>query len=371
VPEHWDRWAPDGHRMSGAPPDPNAAADLAIDVSLLSGFGFTCRPDCGLCCFASPRLDPLDEQRLRAVAPDVRVEREDGERCIASRPEGGACQFLHELRCRVHSARPAPCREYPVSVHIGTRLQATLVLACPGLPLEPLRSDGIGRRSHPPSGLDTELQSVRSRLTTTVERRRREAERRRRKLVRLLDQQGRWVDEEEVRHRLRGRRLIPTREEYRPDGLPDVGDGLERLPMYFDQRAGPVVLAEAHAGWEALELSPLGGGTSLGLAAPPDQPPTLEGDAASMLEGYLRYWLERDCFLAAVHLDMQSADEGNVEETALEELHAIASDVIARAAVRVQLRGRSGARLQSSDIELGIRATDQDWLDRPTWGSRL
>lgn len=366
-----DDIARDRDRMTVEPPDPTAVSSHEIDTALLAGFGFVCRPDCGLCCFTSPRLDSLDEQRLRAVAPDARVVRQNGERCVAARPDGGACQFLRSLRCQVHSARPAPCREFPLSVHIGTRLQATVVFSCPGLSLSPLPSYGEARDSRPSSGLESGLDSARSRVTPAVERRRQEAERRRRKIVRTLEDEGRWVDEDEVRAQLRGRRLLPGREKYLPSQLPDVGEGLEKFPMYFDGRAGPVVLAEAEAGWEALELSPLGGSTSLGLASPPDLLPTLEADAEKLLEGFLRYWLDRDCFLAAVHLDMLSVREGNVEEVALEELHAIASDAMARAAVRVQLNGRSGARLGASDIELGIRATDQDWLDRPTWGSRL
>jgi len=60
-----------------------------------------------------------------------------------------------------------------------------------------------------------------------------------------------------------------------------------------------------------------------------------------------------------------------VGEAALRDLHSIASDVLARASVRAKLRGDDGRQLGRADIELGIRATDQDWLDRPTWGSRL
>ena len=92
-----------------------------IDVSLLSGFAFACRPDCGLCCFTSPRVDAEDAERLRAVAPDARIVPRGRERCVAARPDGGACQFLTQLRCRVHEVRPAPCREFPISVHVGLR----------------------------------------------------------------------------------------------------------------------------------------------------------------------------------------------------------------------------------------------------------
>jgi Fe-S-cluster containining protein len=353
------------------PPGPTERPAPEVDVSLLSGFDFSCLPDCGLCCYASPRLDRDDEVRLCAAAPKVSIVLEGGERCVAARPDGGACQFLEDLRCGVHAARPAPCREFPVSVHIGTRLQATVVLSCPGLRLEPLAYFGsVGTTVRPPE-LGSELSSVRRRLTPAVERRRSESERRRRRIVHELEDQDRWVAEEEVRKRLGERRLIPGSSEYFPEEPPAAEDGLERLPMYYDGRAGPVALAQGLGGWEALELLPEGGSHPIGLAVPPERPPTLEREAEALLSGYLRYWLARDSFLAAVHLGMLSTSAGSVVDAALADLHAIASDVLARGAVRAKLKGNVGAHLTRGDIEAGIRGTDQDWLDRPTWGSRL
>jgi Fe-S-cluster containining protein len=351
--------------------DPPGAPSLDVDVNLLAGFGFACLPGCGLCCFTSPRLDRDDELPIRTAAPNASILLQGGERRLAARPGGGACQFLNDLRCRIHSARPAPCREFPISVHIGTRLQATLVLSCPGLGLAPLRSYGSADGSASGSGLETELASVRRRLTPAVARRLIEAERRRRRLVRELESQGRWIDEEEVRRQLGGRPLIPPLEEYAPGELPSVEEGLELLPMYYDGRAGPVALAQGLGGWEALELSAEGSSSPVGLAVPPDRPPSLDRAAEMLLTGYLRYWLARDSFLAAVHLGMLSTSEGTVVEAVLEDLHSIGSTVLARGAVRAKLRGEDGTRLSVADVELGIRGTDQDWLDRPTWGSRL
>lgn len=198
-----------------------------------------------------------------------------------------------------------------------------------------------------------------------------EAERRRRRIQRTLEAEGRWVDDEEVRRELTSTDLVPGPGEFRPEQPPPLEDGLERLPLYFDERAGPVALARGPGGWEALEVFPEGGTRSVGRVVPTDRPSALAPDAERLLSGYLRYCSERDAFLGAVHVEMMSVSEGTVTDIALEELRTIGSDVLARAFVRAQLDGHVPARLERADIERGIRATDQDWLDRPTWGDRL
>jgi len=352
-------------------PPPSDPVTTEIDERLLSGFTFTCRPDCGLCCYTSPRLDGSDESRLRLVAPATRVVSHDGERCIAARPDGGACELLEGNRCRAHTGRPAPCREFPVSVHVGVRAQATLVLSCPGLPLDTLDGFSADSIRSPPQGLEAEIRSVLDRAPAVLERVRADALRRRRRIARDLGVEGRWVDEEDVLRVLGLGRLVPTAESYVPGELPTADEGLEPLPMCFDGRSGPVALAQSSGGWEALEVFAEGGARSLGVAVPSGQPPALDPEAERLLEGYLHYFLARDGFLAAVHLDMARFAGGTVTEVALEELHRIGSDVLARGAVLAQLHGESGARLSRADVERGIRATDQDWLDRPTWGRRL
>ena len=344
---------------------------VELDLDLLGGFRFECRPDCGLCCFTSPRLEGDDEARLRRTMPTLRPVGREGARCIAARPHGGACELLDRLRCSVHPVRPAPCREFPVFVHVGTRLQADLVLSCPGLSLDALRGSGPGRGELAFVGLTPEVAAVRERLASTSGRRLADATRRRKRVVRELSDQGRWSEEEEVRERLARRSLVPTANEYAPSELPEVGGGLEQLPMFFDGRRGPMALAQVGEAWESVELSPEGGSESSGVAVPPALPPILDAAAEELLRGYLRHFLARDIFLAGVHWEMTRGEPGTVDEVALAELHAIGSDVLARGAVRAQLRGESGARLTALDIELGIRATDQDWLDRPTWGGRF
>jgi len=350
---------------------PHESRIIDLDLALLGGFRFRCRPDCGLCCFTSPRLEGDDESRVRRAFPALHAVVREGVRCIASRPQGGACELLQGLRCSAHAARPAPCREFPVIVHMGSRLQADLVLSCPGLSLETLREFGSAAGTRAFFGLDLEVAAVRQRLTPRVRLLVADASRRRRRIVRQLSDERRWYDEDEVRGTLAGQRLMPSAREYAPSGLPTIGPGLEQLPMFFDGRPGPVALAQLGEAWEGLELATGGGSRSLGVAIPPGEPPLVDSSGEKLLEGYLRYFLARDSFLAAVHWEMVRGENGTVSEVALSELRAIGSDVLARAAVRAQLRGESGVRLTVFDIELGIRATDQDWLDRPTWGRRL
>lgn len=342
-----------------------------LDLALLGGFRFECRPDCGLCCFTSPRLEGDDEAGLQRAVPTVRTVVREGVRCIAARPHGGACELLKGLRCSAHTARPAPCREFPVFVHLGTRLQAGLVLSCPGLSLDALRGFGSVPGEVAFHGLDREVAAVRERLGLKSGRLLEDVRRRRKRVVRELSDQGRWSEEDEARGRLARRTLIPSAREYAPSELPDIGAGLERLPMFFDGRPGPMALAQAGEAWEVVELAPDGDSVTRGVAVPPERPPLLDPGAEELLSGYLRYFLARDIFLAAVHWDMIRGAEGTVDEVALSELRSIASDVLARAAVRAQLRGESGARLTALEVELGIRATDQDWLDRPAWGGRF
>ena len=68
---------------------------------------------------------------------------------------------------------------------------------------------------------------------------------------------------------------------------------------------------------------------------------------------------------------MLEADEGTVGDWIEAELRAIASLVLSRAAVLATTRRGSFDRLTDEDVLAGIRATDQDLLDRPSWGSPL
>ncbi len=342
-----------------------------IDTELLRGFRFTCRPDCGLCCYAEPRVEAGEQSALLQLFPGTEFRTRDRDSFLASRPDGGACQFLQERRCRAHELRPHPCREYPLTAHVGRRLQATIVLTCPGVGLEPLIRNGSGSTESPAEGLENEIEALRSRRDSGTLRRLTETARRGRRVERLLRETGRWEDDDSVRGRL-GRQLpTPGEADFPVDDPPSRDLGTARLPLFFDGRAGPVALAAALGGWELFELRAEGGATPLGIVPPPSRRPSLAAGAERLLEGYLRYWLRRDAFLASVQLAMLEETEGSVSEWAAESLREIGAVALARGSVRAKLEGRDGDRLTEVDVAAGIRATDQDALDLPTWGDRF
>lgn len=350
----------------------SGAQPVPIDAALTAGFSYACRPECGLCCYAEPLVAPTEIDGLLRIAPEVRLTRRGPYQFVPSYPDGGACRLLRANRCRAHSARPSPCREFPLTAHIGTRVQVTVVLSCPGVDVSVLRGYGGPERAPPARGFDSELAALRSRVNAGVLRRLETAGRRRRRVERLLSARGRWSGEEEVRRRLRVGLPAPTPDDFPVDGPPSQREGLERLPLFFDGRAGPVALASRPEGWELLELAPTGGVVrTVGVAEPPDRPPSLSGDAARTLTGYLRYWLERDALFGAVHLEMLEDSEGSVADRVAGELRRVAAVTLSRAAVLASVRRGDPGPLSADDVCEGIRATDQDLLDRESWGSRL
>jgi len=343
---------------------------LEVDVNLLRGFRYSCRPDCGLCCYAEPRIESVDRPRLLQIAPDARFVRHGPDSFLAARSDGGACQFLSANRCEVHVGRPHPCREFPVTVHVGRRLQASVVLSCPGVDLTPLGAEDPGADAEA-QDFAAEMSSIRSRLGPVAAAQVATAVRRGRKVERALRAEGRWQDDEEVRATLRSRLPRSAGGDFPVEDPPEISEGLDRLPLFFDGRAAPLALGRGLGGWEVLQLSASGGAESIAVIPPPERPPALDTGAVRFLDGYLRYSLERDAFLAAVHLDALHANDGSVLEWAVEELRALGAIVVARAVVRAKLRGRGDAVLTQAEVADGVRATDMDSLDRPTWGDRL
>jgi Fe-S-cluster containining protein len=339
-----------------------------LDVALLGGFEYACRPGCGLCCFATPRATAAEVARLRAVVPAISTRVDGTDRVLAARPNGGACELLRDLRCSAHTVRPHPCREFPVTVHVGERLQASVVLTCPGVDLAGLRRAGS---ASPPVGFDPELASIRSRFGPSSARRREEATRRRRTLARRLGETDRWVDEATIRAELASRPPLPGPDSFPVDDLPEVAERLEALPLYPDRTGGPRAIGAGLGGWELLALRETGGADVVGVGVPPTRRPSFDRDAEALLVDYLRYTLARDAFLASVAWDAYHAPEGNVLEWTVGALEHLGAVVLSRAHVRAQVERGDPGTLGVRDLENGIRATDQEWLDRPGWGDRF
>jgi Fe-S-cluster containining protein len=342
-----------------------------LDLSLLSGFTFDCRPDCGLCCFASPRITVAERDRLRAAGKPAEIVGGGRDLFLAARAEGGACQFLRDQRCDAHELRPSPCREFPITVHVGERLQATVVLSCPGLDLDPLTRAAPTRASGDPKGLASELAAVRSRVDARTERRMAEAVRRRRRIVRALEARGLFRPEDEIRSLLRGDLPMPEDADFPVEDPPAAEEGLVALPLFFDGRRGPVGFARGLGGWEVVELAATGGvAANLGVVPPPDRCPPIDVAGTRLLRGYLGYWLERDALFGYVLASLGEAP-GDVVGEVRAELRRIGAQVLSRAEVRAKISGARSTPLDAAAVASGIRAYDQEALDRPTWGDRL
>lgn len=332
----------------------------AVDTDLLQGAEFGCLPECGLCCFASPAVTAEERPRLLQIDPELGFDEARGDLAyLQSQGDGGACRALASNRCRVYPARPFPCREFPLIVHLGARAQVGLVLSCPGL--------HWGTDGTPPRGLDGELSSVTAELGRV------------RWVPWVRQQSHRWsrrfpgASPFAARYSPRDPEALhwaPRPEEFPAPDPPSPEDGLEFLPVFHDAEYGQLVLGAHAAGWEVFRLRPEGGAAaSLGVFAPPTQPPTLSEAAHEVLNAYQAIVASRDATLWAAALDAEGT--GELEEAwraAVREAGALA---LSRAAVLRELHGRVGGPLSAADVLVGVRATDAEVLDRPTWGRRL
>jgi len=106
-----------------------------IDTSLLEGWRFECVDPCQLCCLCQPELLPGEEEWFLRNHPHNVVEREEPHRHLALRMKrgGGPCVFLEDRRCTIYDHRPGFCRQFPLCIYMGEKLQAELDLSCRGL----------------------------------------------------------------------------------------------------------------------------------------------------------------------------------------------------------------------------------------------
>ncbi|MFZ0891832.1 MAG: YkgJ family cysteine cluster protein [Thermoplasmata archaeon] len=351
------------------PENPN----VPVDWALIEGFSFSCRPDCGLCCYTTPALNPTERTTLIQLQPELPILAGPGGRSfVASRTGGGACALLSSNRCGEHTARPGPCQRFPLDVHLGDRIQISFVLSCPGITLAPLTSERLDPGANfPPHGLESEVEAVRQWLSEPgFDRHVQQARQRRRKIKRFLTKVGVWEEDDSVRARLSTAIPFPTAKDFPAESPPAASDGLELLPLYFDDHWGRVALAESVGGWEAITIAEVGGiDKHLGVFPPPESVPRLTAGARHLLNSYLRYFLKRDFLFGLVHLTLLEEPERLVGDAVKDELQRIGADVLTRAVIRGKISGRPTDPLTEGDVEAGIRAADMDLLDRPSWGN--
>jgi Fe-S-cluster containining protein len=353
-----------------------AAAPVALDLRLLHGFRFSCRPDCGLCCYARPAVAPAERAGLLEIAPALELAiGDDGFAYLPVRGDGGACVLLERNRCGAHARRPFPCRVFPLLTHVGERVEATAVLACPGVDLGVL--DGWrgedALRLPPPAGLEGELVAVRAEAAPElIAELRSAAAQDRERLRRRLSRDGRWESPDVLREELAER--WPDAPSLHGGGAPPPpSESIEELPLFFDAAHGRVALRSSPTGRYELLAVPEDGRPArrLGEYLPPDAPPVVTEGGRRRLAGYLRYVLAREQFLGCVLHELFSGATGTLRERLGEDLAEVAQEVVRRAAVRARLAGGTGARLGAEEIAHGIRAFDAELLDRPTLGRVL
>jgi hypothetical protein len=294
--------------------------------------------------------------------------------CISDRGDGGACYLLEGGRCRAHSARPFPCREFPLSAHIGDRVQVSAILGCPGLDLSRFLDWADGRAPRrAPQGLDSELEAVLDQLEPgPIDLTIAQAQRRFRSVVARLERRGLWEEPTAIRRAVHPELLELVRAAFPPEDPPDREEGIAALPLFRDSRFGVVATAQHPGGWEFLSLSESGGDpASLNVLPPPSRCPELAADGERALRAYLEYLLARDqtYFQAADRVDPHG-DGGLLEEVAWD-LGEIGALVVSRASARQTLRGVDPGPLDAATVLDGVRATDAEVVDRPSLGVRL
>lgn len=362
---------------------------LEVDTTLLEGFTFTCRPDCGLCCYTTPAVTPGERARLVQIEPHFPVLEPAEEApeevlpVIAARPHGGACHFLEGNRCRVHAARPFPCRTFPLHVTLGPRVQATVVLSCPGVGWGDLarwsrprpRPSDAGPSPLASIGLDGELGAVREELLRpeTAERLGRTSAR----WAGVLRRVRRTTGEEELgalMERLARDPPRPGAADLPIEPPPSEEARLEELPLTFLPNRGVVALRGATHGWEVIALRADGEEPEVLAVYPePTEIPRATPEATRLLRGYLSYVASRDVFLslALARWAEDPIEAPTVQEIAEAMLKDLALQALGRAQVLARLHGHPSEPLGPGEVEAGIRAIDMDFLDQAALGESL
>ncbi len=110
-------------------------AGLQADLSELVGRRFECLERCQLCCLCQPEVLIEERPYFRQNFPDRLVQKRQPRRhtALALKKGRGSCSFLEGRRCTVYDHRPQACRQFPIHLYVGDRVQAELDLSCRGV----------------------------------------------------------------------------------------------------------------------------------------------------------------------------------------------------------------------------------------------
>jgi Fe-S-cluster containining protein len=118
------------------------------EASELSGLVLDCPKGCAFCCLCPPGLLEGEVERIvgacegsESALGEDRIG--DSNHAVKVQGDRGACSFLLERRCKVYQSRPHFCRQYPVMVYSGWRLQLSAIRSCRGV----VPAKGAGTKS--------------------------------------------------------------------------------------------------------------------------------------------------------------------------------------------------------------------------------
>ena len=108
------------------------------EASELSGLGLDCPKGCAYCCLCPPGLLDGEVDRIVGACEDCKAafgkdRIGDSEQAVQVQGDRGACSFLEDRRCKVYASRPHFCRQYPVMVYSGWRVQLSAIRSCRGV----------------------------------------------------------------------------------------------------------------------------------------------------------------------------------------------------------------------------------------------
>jgi len=108
------------------------------EASEVSKLALDCPKGCAYCCLCPPGLLDGEVEAIVGACEDSALtlgkdRMGDSERAVQVQGDRGACSFLDDRRCKVYKSRPHFCRQYPVMVYSGWRIQLSAIRSCRGL----------------------------------------------------------------------------------------------------------------------------------------------------------------------------------------------------------------------------------------------